>query len=62
MDIQTTHNRVTIVSILRSTISSTACHFSYSGTCSGIVMQPHQAHMSYSMLETLMFVKCNSDL
>ena len=63
MDTQTTHYRVTIpiLSILRSTIS-TACHFSSSGTCSRIVMQPHRAHMSNSLLETLMFVKWNSDL
>ena len=40
-----THYRVKIpiLSILRSTIS-TACHFSSSGTCSGIIMRPHQAH------------------
>jgi len=37
MGTQTTHYRMTIpiLSILRSTIS-TACHFSSSGTCSGI--------------------------
>jgi len=54
MGTQTTNYRVTIpiLSILRSTIS-TACHFSSSGTCSGIVMQPHRAHMSNSLLETL---------
>jgi len=54
-----THYRVTIpiLGILRST--STACHFSSSGTCTRIVMQPHQAHMSNSLLETLMFLKCN---
>jgi len=58
-----THYRVTILilSILRSTIS-TAHHFSSSGTCSRIVMQPHQAHMSNSLLETLMFLKYNCDL
>jgi len=63
MGTQTTHYHVTILilSILRSTIS-TACHFSSSGTCSGIIMQPHQAHMSNSLLETRMFLKCNSDL
>jgi len=52
MGTQTTHYRVTILilSILRSTVS-TACYSS--GTCSGIVMQPHRAHMSNSLLETL---------
>jgi len=28
-------------------------HFSSSGTCNGIIMRPHQAHMSNSLLETL---------
>jgi len=39
-----THYRVTIpTSILRSTIS-TACHFSSSGTCSGIIKHTCPIH------------------
>lgn len=29
---------------------------------SGLIMRPHRARMSDSMLETLMFLKCNSHL
>ena len=29
---------------------------------SGLIMRPHRARMSDSLLETLMFLKCNSDL
>jgi len=29
---------------------------------SGIIVRPHQAHMTNSLLEILMFSKCNSDL
>ena len=29
---------------------------------SGIIMRPHRARMSDSLLETLMFLKCNSDI
>jgi len=29
---------------------------------SRLIMRPHPAHMSSSLLETLMFLKCNADL
>jgi hypothetical protein len=29
---------------------------------SGLIMRPHRARMTDSLLETLMFIKCNSDI